>query len=366
MRLSELTDALEAIAPTGRAEPWDNVGLLVGDPAQTVARVLLAIDYTPDVAREAADAGCDAVIAYHPPIFKPLSRLRADSLIFDAIRRGVAIYSPHSALDVADGGTNDVLADVVGIARAGRTPLRLPEAKASHYQLVAFVPAEAMGRVSQAIFDAGAGRIGDYTFCSFRSPGIGTFVGGQGTTPAIGQRGRPEEAHELRIETAVPIGRVVEVVRALRESHPYEEPAFNLHQLAAAPEGVGMGRVGTLEQPTPRAELLERIKRGLGIGHLLVAGPAAEGMAARAAVCAGSCGDLLDAAIAQGVDLYVTGEVRHHDALRAAGAGVTVVCTLHSNSERVTLGRLKEKLAAKLPELAFLLSRTDRDPFAIV
>lgn len=366
MKLKLVIDALEQIAPTRYAEAWDNVGLLVGDPAQDVSRVMLAIDYTPEVACEAAGEKCDAVIAYHPPIFSPLKRLTRDggaSLIFDAIQRGVAIYSPHTALDMAEGGTNDVLGDVVGLTE--RWPLKVAELKSTQAKLVTFVPEEALERVSEALFAAGAGRIGNYRACSFRSPGTGTFFGEEGTSPAVGQSGRLERAAEVRVETVVPLAKVEEVIRALRQNHPYEEPAFDLNQLAAPPEGRGLGRVGTLAEPTSRQELFARIKQGLGIEHLMVAGPT-EGTITRVAVCAGACGDLLDQAIAQKAQLYLTGEMRHHDAIKAARAGVTVVCTLHSNSERATLTRLKTRLEQSLPGLRYLLSRTDRDPFALL
>jgi putative NIF3 family GTP cyclohydrolase 1 type 2 len=154
------------------------------------------------------------------------------------------------------------------------------------------------------------------------------------------------------------------VIRALRKAHPYEEPAFDLNQLAAPPEGLGQGRIGSFEKPVDRQELFERIKRGLEVNHLLVAGPT-DGPVKRAAVCAGACGDLLNDALAQKAELYLTGEMRHHDAIKAARAGTTVVCVLHSNSERAVMKRLKTRLEEKLPGLPVLLSRTDRDPFEI-
>ncbi len=259
MRVHDLVSALEAIAPVRYAEPWDNVGLLIGDPGATVTRVLLAIDYTRAVATEAAEGGYDAVVAYHPPIFKDLKRVLAGSLVWDAVRRGVAIYSPHTALDIAPGGTNDVLADAVGMTE--RAPLRA-------------------------------------------LPGRGDVA-----------------------------------------------------------EGLGMGRVGTFPA-APRTEVIARIKRALGLDHVLVAGPT-EGEARSAAVGAGACGDLIADALARKVDVYLTGELRHHDALLAAAAGVTVVCTLHSHSERATLGRLQTLLADALPGVTVDPSRSDRDPFAL-
>lgn len=362
MRLLEIVEALEQIAPTRYAESWDNVGLLAGDPEQEVSRALLTIDYTNEVAKERRSLGCDLVIAYHPPIFHAIKRLTAGSAVFDAIRDGVAIYSPHTALDVAEGGTNDVLCDVLGVSR--RAPLKIAETKASQYKLVTFVPETAVEKVSQALFDAGAGRIGRYSSCSFQSGGTGTFFGEEGASPTVGQSGRLERAPEIRIETVVSIAKVAAVIEALRKSHPYEEPAFDLNQLAAPPKGVGLGRVGEFDSPVERGELFARIKRGLEIDHLLSAG-AEDGPVTRVAACAGACGELLDDAIAQKAEFYLTGEMRHHDAIKAAAAGITVVCTLHSNSERATLKRVKRRLEESLPGLACHLSRVDRDPFAI-
>lgn len=365
MRLSQLVNALEFVAPTRLAESWDNVGLLVGDPEQPVTRAMLTIDYTPEVACEAAGAKVDAIIAYHPPIFAALKRVispGASGPIFDAIRRGVAIYSPHTALDVADGGTNDVLADVLGMV--DRSPLKLVETKASQYKLVTFVPAEHVEEVSRALFDAGAGRIGKYSSCSFQTRGTGTFFGEEGTNPTVGEAGKLEQADEIRVETVVPIAKIESVIRALRQSHPYEEPAFDLNQLASPPEAIGIGRIGKLPGEATGDMLINRIKRELDIPHLLVAGDASR-LVRRAAVCAGSCGDLLDQVIAQKCDFYLTGEMRHHDALKAAARGVTVVCALHSNTERIALKRLQERLTKALPGLPVMLSQKDRDPFTV-
>ncbi len=363
MQLSTIITALEGIAPLSLAETWDNVGLLTGDPSQNISGILLTIDYTQAVAEEARNKKCDLVVSYHPPIFHALKRVVAGSLVFDAIRRGVAIYSPHSALDVSDGGTNDMLADVLGLA--SRQALRVGALNPSQYKLVTFVPVEAVERVSRALFEAGAGIIGDYSSCSFRLAGTGTFFGEKGARPKVGQAGRLEEVQEIRLEMVLPVPRANAVLQALRQNHPYEEPAVDLNILAAAADAKskGMGRIGSLP-PTERAEVFDRIKRELGIDHLLIAGPT-EGTITRAAVCAGSCGDLLDDALKAGVELYLTGEIRHHDAVKAAAGGMTVVCTLHSNSERAVLKRLKKRLeeAAGMPPI--WIAETDRDPFSV-
>ena len=287
MQLRKLLTVLERIAPTRLAEAWDNVGLLCGDPDQDISRALLTIDYTVAVAEEGRSAGCDAVIAYHPPIFSGIKRISPNSVVHDAMRRGIAIYSPHTALDVAEGGTNDVLAEVLGLEE--RTALKMIEAKSTWLKLVVFVPEEAVSKVSDAIFEAGAGHIRNYSHCGFQTSGTGTFLGEDGSNPAVGQRGRLETVAEVRLETVVLINCVDAVIAALRRSHPYEEPAFDLNLLAAAPKGVGIGRIGALPTPVERVELFERVKTRLEIERVLVAGPA-DGPVQRVAVAAGAGG----------------------------------------------------------------------------
>ena len=365
MKLAAVVQQLDAIAPPHLAEAWDNVGLLVGDPAADVSRAMLCIDYTAAVAAEAKAAGCDLVVAYHPPIFKGLKRFIASggsALVFDAARTGVAIYSPHTALDVAEGGTNDVLFDLLGLT--DRQPLRASESKATECKLVTFVPAEQVDLVANALFAAGAGHIGQYSSCSFRTEGTGTFFGDAGASPAVGAAGRSEKVNEIRLETVVPLRRVGDATAALEAAHPYETPAFDLVTLTAAPTGVGIGRFGSFATPVSRTVLIEQVKAGVGVGHLLVAGPTA-GTAKTVAICAGAGGDLLDSALAAKADIYLTGELRHHDALRATAAGMTVLCTLHSHSERVTLRHLAKRLSSTMPTIDWKLSATDADPFTI-
>jgi dinuclear metal center YbgI/SA1388 family protein len=360
MKVADLVRAMEAIAPTRFAASWDNVGLLVGDREAPLSRVLLAIDGTREVVREAREGRYDALVSYHPPIFDGQKRFLAGAPAYDAARAGIAVYSPHTALDVAEGGTNDVLADALGLT--SRSPLRPVDARDAELKLVTFVPQASADAVSRAVFEAGAGRIGKYSSCSFRTPGTGTFFGEEGASPAVGQAGRLEEAPELRLETVVPADRVDAVVRALRAAHPYEEPAFDLVRLAAPPPRPGLGRVGPLA-PAPASALVERIKRALGLDHLLVGGTL-DRTVSRAAVCAGSAGDLVPDAIASGAELLLAGELRHHDVLRATGAGLTVVCTLHSASERSALAPLERRLGEHLPGVTVARSALDREPLA--
>jgi dinuclear metal center YbgI/SA1388 family protein len=364
MRLQELLLTLERIAPLKYAETWDNVGLLVGDPQQVITGVMLCIDYTEAVAAAAKAAQCNVVIAYHPPIFSPLKSIQADSLIFAAIQQGIAVYSPHTALDAVPGGVNDVLADVLELQ--DRLPLRLSQDTTSYLKLITFVPNDALEKVSAALFAAGAGHIGQYSHCSFTSSGIGTFWGEEGTNPTIGSRGRLERVEEIKLETILPMTALQAVIAALYKHHPYEEPAFDLVKLIITPNGIGQGRIGTLRSATSRQEIIARIKQKLGLDFVLVAGPTT-GMINRAACLPGSGGgEFIDHAIAQQAQLYLTGEAQHHQVLKAAKANMTVVCVLHSNSERIALKSLLAQLATRHADVKFYQSDADRDPFQII
>ncbi len=362
MQLKGVLDALEDLAPLRYAESWDNVGLLVGANASDVSRVLVTVDYTDAVADEARRQRANLVVAYHPPIFAAVKRVSSDAPWVQAIRDGIALYSPHTALDVARGGTNDFLADACGIAEEGRAPLRTFAPTDPSFKLVTFVPETDVERVSAALFEAGAGRIGAYTRCSFRSSGTGTFFGDESTSPAVGERGKLERVDEIRLETIVSVGRVERVVGALRASHSYEEPAFDLVRLAASPEGVGQGRVGSVAAESRRA-IVTRVKAALGLEHVLVAGPL-DAPASRVAVAAGAGGDLLEAAMQAGADVLVTGEIRHHDVLAALRRGLTIVATLHSNSERAAVRAFAERLGERLSGVDVRTSVVDGEPLS--
>lgn len=360
MKVAELVRVMEGIAPPQFAAHWDNVGLLVGDPDRDVARVLLTIDCTRSVVAEAAKGGCGAIVSYHPPIFDGQKRFLAGSVAYEAVRADVAIYSPHTALDVAEGGTNDVLADALGMI--DRAPLQEIAPPDAEYKLVTFVPEGHVEAVSRAIFEAGAGRIGKYTSCSFRGQGVGTFFGEDGTNPAVGQSGRFEQASEIRLETVVSFALVGRVMRALRGAHPYEEPAVNLLRMSSFKRACGFGRIGSVPRASTRV-LIDRVKGALGVPHVLVAS-SGDREVTRAAVCAGSGGALVADAIRAGAEVFLTGELRHHDALRAVAAGMSVVCLLHSASERGVLATLQANLSVRCPGVTFERSREDRDPFA--
>lgn len=223
--------SLDAWAPFAHAAEWDNVGLLAGRPEWLVRRVLLTIDLTDAVAHEALRRGANLVVAYHPPIFKPIRGVTPTtpgptSLLPDLLAARVAIVALHTAVDAAVGGTNDVLLDAFDVVE--RRPLEAVVNEVGSYKLVVFVPPGEVETLRKALSAAGAGVIGHYAECGFELPGRGTFRGDETTSPTVGRRGVLEHVEETRLEMVVPRARLADVVRALYATHSYEEPAFDL------------------------------------------------------------------------------------------------------------------------------------------
>jgi len=371
MKVRDVCAVMEQVAPPALAAEWDNVGLLVGDPAAAVRRVLLCVDLTARVVAEAAETGAQMVVAYHPVIFRPVSRLTATEApaAYEAARRGLAVYAAHTALDAAPGGTNDVLAAAIGLTDC--RPLT-PASGEDLCKIVAFAPPGDLSRIAEAAFAVGAGRIGEYFDCGFFCHGIGTFCGSEGTRPAVGEAGQHEFVEESRFETVAPAAKAAQVCEAIRAAHSYQTPAVDVYPLKTHPAGCGMGRVGRLRRPVSVRTLVARVKKAVGVSKVLLAAPephpgdAEATRVARAACAAGSAGSLFRAAAAAGATFYLTGEMRHHDALAAAATGLTVCCVGHSHSERLVLPRLAEALTSALKGLKVALSRRDADPFEVV
>lgn len=374
--IAQLVAVLERIAPARYAEPWDNVGLLLGDPDEPLRslRALLTIDLTGAVMDEAIRAGAGTIIAYHPPIFSALKAITPTvdkgSLLLRAAREGIAIYSPHTALDAINGGVNDWLLELsvpggaAGIAR--RKPIA-PFQRTGSAKLVFFTPAGTEDQLVDALSAAGAGVIGAYTNCSFQTPGTGTFLGDKTTKPALGQAGVYEKVAEVRVEMVVPTAKAAAVIAALRASHTYEEPAFDLIVLNPVGDpAIGSGRCATLREPISVQAIAESVRQRLGVARVRVALP--EGAMADShrvstlGVCPGSGGSLLAQPGAKDLDCFVTGEMTHHDVLAAIGRGTTVILAGHTNTERGYLAEYAKKIKAAMPAAEPIVAAKDRWP----
>jgi dinuclear metal center YbgI/SA1388 family protein len=345
VRVAQIAEAIERIAPLPLAEEWDNCGLQVGDPAAAVGRVLVALTPLPEVYEEAEEKGADFLLFHHPLIFDPLKSILTSSypggLLARAIRNGLAVYAAHTSYDAAPAGVSVALAKTLDL----RDRLRVLSPRGALRKLVVFVPEENVDAVAGALAGAGAGVIGDYTECTFGIHGTGTFRGGDESNPYLGEKGRLEKVEEVRIETVVPSHAVDRAVDAATAAHPYEETALDVYPVEGSPEGCGYGRLGNLPEQFTAEELREHVSGSLGIPSRLVAD--AGGRIETVAVLGGSGGSFIPEVVASDAHAYVTGDVDYHDALLAESLGLTVIDAGHAATELPSL----EPLALRLAEL---------------
>jgi len=372
MKVKDIAAAIERIVPLELAQDWDNVGLLLGGPQKNVKNILLTIDVTGEVVAEAGKLKTDLIVSYHPVIWDGLKKVTSDGptgVVYELVRRGIAVFSIHTALDSAIGGVNDGLAEIVGIQDA--KPIgdyvdspcgNNAQHGLRHYKLVVFVPVDSAAKVSNAVFSTGAGAIGSYSNCGFGTEGTGTFLPLKGARPAIGKKGRLEKVPEIRFETIVPAAKLDATIAAMKKTHPYETPAFDVFKLYNPQSRFGLGRIGKLTKPMRTGQIIKRIKKHTGAKAVGIVGKEKR-LVKTAAVCAGSCGKLIDSVIAAKADLYLTGELKHHQALAAQEAGLTCICLSHTISERFILKKFAKQLQKQLNSVTIRISKKDKDPF---
>ena len=364
--VGNLIAALEAIAPLSLAADWDNVGLLLGDPGAPVERVMTCLTLTPESVAEAIESNVQLIVSHHPIFFRPVKRLTTANaegrMMLNLVQAGVAVYSAHTAFDNCAGGINDLLAEKLALRNV--VPLRTGQV-AAQCKMVVFVPDNDLGKVSDAMFAAGAGHIGQYRECSFRLSGTGTFYGGEGANPTIGEKGRREEVAEWRLEVLCADALVDRVVAAMRSAHSYEEPAYDIYPLRRERTKIGEGRLGVLPAPMTLAAFAQQVKESLHASRLEVVG-VASGPVERVALACGAAGEFLADAVAKKAEVFLTGEARFHDALAADAQRIALVLPGHYASERHGVEALARRLSSKFPSLQIWASRRERDPLSIL
>lgn len=384
MIVQDLIDAMERIAPLRGAESWDRVGLQLGVPSRPVGGpVLLTIDLTEAVLAEAVRAHAGAIVAYHPIIWNPLQSLtdttHTERIVRGAAEAGIAIFVPHTALDGAPGGVTDWLCEglssPIGEAKEGviHGDCRgLRAATGGHpereVKIVTFVPADKVDQLRAALGTAGAGGIGNYRLCSFSVEGEGTFLPVDGAEPAVGQVGRLERVRERRLEMVCSRRALPLVIETLRQFHPYEEPAFDIVELVPEPiRRAGPGRRVVLDQPVTIGELGDRLKSHLVRARIRYALSGDDRPLRTIGVVPGAGGSLKDLALAEGCDVFVTGEMTHHEILACRQAGMSILLAGHSNTERGYLRRLAGRLEELLEDgVDIRVSEMDRDHIVAV
>ncbi|MEU6558897.1 Nif3-like dinuclear metal center hexameric protein [Nocardia nova] len=366
--LADLIAILDDAYPPRLAESWDSVGLVCGDPAAPVERVLFAVDATAAVVDEAIAWGAHALVVHHPLLLRGVDTVAASTpkgaLLHRLIRNDCALFTAHTNADSADPGVSDALAHALGLEVTG--PVE-PKPGAAVDTWVVFVPRTHTDTVLTALFEAGAGGAGSYRECGWRVPGTGQFRPMAGANPAIGRIGDLEFVEEDRIEVVAPPSARAAVLAALRAAHPYEEPAFDLTERAALPAGRGLGRIGTLPAPESLRAFTARVRAAL---PGTVWGVRAAGDPDReirtVAVCGGAGDSFLGTVARLGVDAYVTADLRHHPAdehLRAGGPALIDVA--HWASEFPWCAQAEGVVRTGLPGVHTRISAVRTDPWTL-
>ncbi len=367
VKCQTVVNLLERFAPKYLAEDWDNIGLHTGDPARDLSGILVTLDINRPVVREAVDLGVNLIISHHPLIFKPLKNLRADlplgGLLTEIIKQDLTVYCVHTNLDSAREGVNHVLADLF---RLTEVEVLNPDKTEKLYKIVVFIPAGHTEAVQAAMTGAGAGRIGKYSDCTFAVQGTGTFKATEGCHPFLGRVGILEKAAEVRLETVVQEDRLPRVIRAMHQAHPYEEVAYDVFPLANPAGRLGLGRVGKLPEPVKFRQFLELVKKLLQVSTVRYGGnPEAD--IKKVAVCGGSGANFINLASFAGADVFLTGDLKYHEAQEAVSLGLNFVDAGHYATEYPIVKKLsqflKEALTAGGDSIPVYASEISSDPF---
>lgn len=373
--LRDVTALMEEWYPPSLASDWDAVGLVCGDPEQEVRRVMLAVDPAPVVVDEALDHDVDLVLTHHPLLLRGVHSVAATTpkgrVLHRLIQAGCGLFSAHTNADAPTSGVNESLALALGVQDPA---VIVPDPGDPLDKLVVFVPHENAEEVRAAITAAGAGRIGDYDSCTFTGQGEGRFRPLDGATPTIGRVGEVEVVAESRVEAVFPRGRRRSVLEALRAVHPYEEPAFDVLELADIPGGGraarGSGRIGRLREPTTLAGFADTVAKVLPpTAHGVRVGGDPDRMVETVAVTSGAGDFLLDTVLGTAADVYVTSDLRHHRAAEfLEHGGPALVDVAHWAAEWTWLPVLERMLVAAFAErgatVDVRVSTTCTDPWA--
>ncbi len=361
MQVKDVMQAIEEKAPLVYQEGYDNCGLQVGDPESEVKGILISLDVTEAVVDEAMARNCNMIVAHHPLIFSGIKRLSGrnyvERTIIKAIKNNISIYAAHTNLDNMLHGVNAKIAEKLCLQQ---TSILAPM-KDTLRKLYTYVPMTAADKVREALFAAGAGDVGKYKECSFNIEGKGSFKPGAGTNPTIGEAGGPREwVEEVKIEVLVQKDGESKILKALFESHPYEEVAYELIGLQNYDQEIGAGMLGLLPEPMTEWDFLSMLKKAMQtdcIRHTEIRGKKVQ----KVAICGGSGSFLLKDAIAAGADMFVTGDFKYHQFFDAEGR-IVIADIGHYESEQFTKEIFEALLKEKFPNFATLLSNLSTNP----
>ncbi len=362
MKISDITRAIEEVAPLYLQEEWDNAGLQVGDVGQEATGTLLCVDVTEAIVDEAVGRGINLIVSHHPLLFRGLKRITpataTERIVAKALKHDIAIYAAHTNMDSARGGVSWATGRMVGLTNM-RT---LVPQQGRLMKMAVYVPLASRDAVCEALWAAGAGMIGDYDRCAYMVDGNGTYRPLAGAHPAIGVVGSDHVEAETRVEVVFPVGICANVVRAMLAAHPYEEPAFDLVKLENRVATAGLGVIGELETPMTGIDYIAKVKAALGIGAIPYAGDARR-MVKRVALCGGAGAEFAGVAIAEGADVYMCGDLKYHD-FTTHSDRILMANIGHYESEQCTKGIFYDIIKKKFPNFATYYAEQDKNPIS--
>ena len=360
MKLKELCTSLEEWAPLAYQESYDNSGLIVGDLSTELTGVLVSLDCVEDVVDEAIAKGCNVIVSHHPIVFKGLKSFTGKNYVertlIKAIKNDIALYAIHTNLDNIHTGVNKMLADKIGLIN---TRVLVPK-KEVIKQLVTYAMPTDADSIRNALFEVGAGALGEYSECSFTVSGSGTFKGSQNSNPIVGEKGIRTSQVEERIEVLFPAFMESKVISVLKNNHPYEEVAYSVFNLSNENQNVGSGMIGELSIAENSLDFLSTLKNNLnaeGIRYTSLV----KNKIKKVAICGGSGSFLLQAAIRSGADVFITGDFKYHEFFDAENK-IIIADVGHYESEQYTKDLIADFLSEKFPKFAVHLSEVNTNP----
>ena len=365
-KLSDIAGIINKIAPPALAEDWDNVGLQVGDPKSGISRIMVALDPSREAIDSAIENSCQLLLTHHPLIFKPLKKITSSDetgdLIRKAIKADLAIFSLHTNYDAVQNGINDQLAAALGLERT--VPLKRMKSE-ELIKLVVYIPGSHQEAVANELLPL-AEQLGSYDQCSFRVAGTGSFRPLEGATPFIGKTGTREMVEEIRFEMLLAKQNLEHALKRLYKAHPYEEPAYDILPLLNRGADLGIGRIGHLSAPVPLREFAATVKQRLGAGSVRVVGDM-ERTVSKVALCGGSGISFMHDALRGGADVFVTGDIKYHEACEARALGMALIDAGHFATEHLMVEgfarQLEQELANRRFDAEIVKCGSETDPF---
>ena len=360
MQVKTITHFLESLAPLSYQEDYDNSGLIVGDPEMNITGALISLDCTEEIIDEAISKGCNLVISHHPIVFKGLKKFSnktyVERALIKAIKNEVALYAIHTNFDNILEGVNAKICEIIDLKNCS---ILAPKPNLLK-KIVTYVPIAQAEQVRAALFDAGAGNIGNYSECSFSMNGQGTFKAGENSNAFVGDKGLRHQENETRIEVIYPVNRERQILVALHLSHPYEEVAYDLHSISNNFHEVGSGMIGSLDEEMDAIDFLNSVKEKLKIKvirHTALINKKIK----RVAVCGGAGSFLLPNAIMAGADVFITADFKYHEFFDA-DQKIIVADVGHYESEQFTQELLFKLITKKFPSFVLLLTEQNTNP----